>query len=172
MQSMNKVLCNFAQGLTELEKYIARGNLGTFGMYGIQANSTTHTVTQTEAQNGQFFFSKTTTKSGLYLLSVQLYISPDGTKPNDNVIPLWIDVRRNYSGGSMNSVIGYTADLVRIENNGPWQCRLDIFQFIIDPTITSMDFIISFEDYKIPQNTPVQCNASGVLIGNTLDTST
>ena len=167
MQSTNKVLCNFAQGLTELEKYTARGNLGTFGMYGIQANSTTHIVTQTESQNGQFFFSKSTAKSGLYLLSLHLYIAPDGTKPNDNIVPLWIGVRRNYNGGSStNAVLGYTADLVRVENNGPWQCRVDIFQFITDPSITSLDFIIDFEDWKIPQDTPVQCNVSGVLIGN------
>ena len=167
MSNQNKVLCNLDQQLTELEKYTARGNLGTFGMYDIQANSTTHTVTQTEAQNGRFFFSTNATKSGLYLLSVHLYISPNGTKPNDNVIPLWIEVIRNYNGGSRtNAVIGYTADLVRVENNGPWHCRLDIFQFITDPTITSMDFIIDFEDLKIPQNTPVKCDTTGVLIGN------
>lgn len=166
MQSTNKILCNFNQGLTELEKYTARNNLGTPSMYEVQARSTTHTVTQTEAQNGQFFFSKSAAKPGLYLLSIQFYISPDGTKPNENVIPLWIGVRRNYSGGSTNSVIGYTADLVRVENNGPWHCRVDIFQMITDSRIESMDFIVDFEDWKIPQNTPVECRVSGVLIGN------
>lgn len=166
MQSTNKVLCNFDQQLTELEKYTARANLGTFGLYGIQASSTTHTLTQTEAQNGQFFFSKSAAKPGLYLLSLHLYVSPDGTKPNENIVPLWIGIRRNYSGGSTNAVTGYTADLVRVENNSPWQCRIDIFQMITDARIESLDFIIDFEDWKIPQNTPVQCDVGGVFIGN------
>ena len=166
MQSTNKILCNFDQQLTELEKYTARGNLGTFGMYDIQASSTTHTVDQTESQNGQFFFSKNTTQTGLYQLSVHLYVSPDGTKPNDAIVPIWLTVRRNYSGGSTNSVGYYTADLTRLEQNGPWHCRLDIFQMITDSRIESLDFIIDFEDWKIPQNTPVRCDVSGVLIGN------
>lgn len=166
MQNTNKILCNFDQQLTELEKYTARANLGTFGMYEIQPSSTTHTVNQTESQNGQFFFSKGATQAGLYQLSVQLYISPDGTKPNDSIVPLWIGVRRNYSGGSMNSVIGYTTNLTRLENNGPWQCRIDMFQMITNSAITSMDFIVDFEDWKIPQGTPVECRVAGVLIGN------
>lgn len=171
MQSTNKVLCNFDQQLTELEKYTARGNLGTFGLYEIQPSSTTHTVDQTESQNGQFFFSKGTTQGGLYQLSLQLYISPDGTKPNESIIPLWIGVRRNYSGGSMNSVIGYTTNLTRLEQNGPWQCRIDIFQMITNSAIMSMDFIIDFEEWKIPQGTPVECRVSGVLIGNIIPIS-
>lgn len=167
MQNTNKVLCNFNQQLTELEKYTARANLGVYTLYEIQPSSTTHTVDQTESQNGQFFFSRTgVSKVGLYQLSIQLYISPDGTKPSDSIVPLWIGVRRNYSGGSMNSVIGYTTNLTRLENNGPWQCRIDMFQMIVNSAITSMDFIIDFEDWKIPQGTPVECRVTGVLIGN------
>lgn len=166
MQSTNKVLCNFNQGLTELEKYTARGNLGTFGLYEIQPSSTTHTVDQTESQNGQFFFSKSTTQSGLYLLSLNFYIAPDGTHPNNNIVPLWLNVRRNYSGGSMNSVPGYTLDLTRLEQNGPWQGRIDIFQMIALDNLASLDFIVDFEDWNLPQGTPVQCSVGGVLIGN------
>jgi hypothetical protein len=163
---MNKVLCNFNQGLTELEKYTARGNLGTFGMYDIQSTSTTHTVTQTESNNGYFSFSKGATASGLYLLSLHLYIAPDGTHPSDNVIPLHISVTRHYSGGGTNAEVGYTADLTKLAQNGPWETRLDLFQTIENLGLTSFDFTFQFEANKIPQGTPIKCYATGVLIGN------
>lgn len=165
MQSTNKVLCNFDQQLTELEKYTARANLGTFGLYEIQPSSMTHTVDQSESQNGKFTFSKGATAAGLYLLSIQLYISPDGTHPNDSIIPLWIDVTRHH-GGTTNSVIGYTTNLTRLESGGPWQCRIDILQMDTNHDITSMDFSVMFEDLKLPQGTPVECRVTGVLIGN------
>lgn len=165
MRSLNKVLCNFDQQLTEHEKYTARENLGVQTLYEIQPSSTTHTVDQTESQNGRFVFSKGATQPGLYLLSIQLYVSPDGTHPNDNIIPLWIDVTRHH-GGATNSVVGYTTSLTRLDSNGPWQCRLDILQMDTDSAITSMDFGVNFEDLKIPQGTPVACRVTGVLIGN------
>lgn len=166
MQSTNKVLCNFDQQLTELEKYTARANLGTFGLYEIQASSTTHTIDQTEASDGQFVFSRTGVSGpGVFLLSILFYISPYGTKPNENVIPLWVSVRRNKTGGAHNDVVGYTVDLTRLEQNGPWQGRLDIFQTVTEK-LENMEFFVDFEPYKIPQNTPVECRVSGVLIGN------
>lgn len=164
---MNKILCNFDQQLTELEKYTARGNLGVFTLYEIQSSSITHTVDQTEAQNGNFSFSRTgVSKVGLYLLSVQLYISPDGTKPNDSIVPIWLDITRHYSGGEQNTIDGYTADITRLEQNGPWLCRLDIFVLNTRSDLASLEFDINFEDWKIPQNTPVECRVTGILIGN------
>lgn len=166
MSKQNKVLCNIDQQLTELEKYTARANLGTFGMYDIQPSSTTHTITQTEATSGQFFFSYEATQAGLYLLSLHLYISPAGTKPNENVVPLHITVERNYSSGGTNAVVGYTADLTQLEQNGPWQTRIDIFQTITSQDLTSLEFIVNFEANKIPQDTPVRCYVTGVFFGN------
>lgn len=166
MSKQNKVLCNLDQQLTELQKYTARANIGTFGMYDIQPTSTTHTIDQTEAAKGKFSFSKGETHAGLYLLSLHLYISPAGTKPNDSVVPLHITVGRKYSGGTSNAVVGYTADLTQLDQNGPWQTRTDIFQTIDSQELTSLDFDVIFEANKIPQGTPVQCYVTGVLIGN------
>lgn len=165
--AINKVLYNIDQRseTTDAEKKTARDNIGAPGLYEIQPSSTTHTVDQTESQNGQFTFSVGATQPGLYLLSIQLYVSPDGTHPNDNIIPLWIDVTRHH-GGTTNSIVGYATNLTRLDSNGPWQCRLDIFQMDTDSAITSMDFEVNFEDGKIPQGTPVKCRVTGVLIGN------
>lgn len=166
MSKQNKVLCNIDQQLTELQKYTARTNIDSFGMYDIQSTSTTHTIDQTEAANGQFSFSKGETQAGMYFLSLHLYISPAGTKPNDSVVPLHITVVRNYSGGTSNAVVGYTADLTQLEQNGPWQTRIDIFQDITSQDLTSLEFEVNFEANKIPHGTPVRCYVTGVLIGN------
>lgn len=165
--AINKVLYNIDQRAetTDAEKKTARDNIGAPGLYDIPPSSTTHTVDQTESQNGRFVFSKGTTQAGLYLLSIQLYVSPDGTHPNDNIIPLWIDVTRHH-GGTTNSIVGYATNLTRLDSNGPWQCRLDIFQMDTDSAITSMDFEVHFEKLKIPQGTPVACRVTGVLIGS------
>ena len=170
MSKQNKVLCNLDQQLTKLQKYTARANIGTFRMYDIQPTSTTHTIDQTEAANGQFSFSKVEAQAGLYLLSLHLYISPAGTKPNDSVVPLHITVDRHYSGGSSNAVVGYTADLTQLEQNGPWQTRIDIFQTITTQDLTILEFEVNFEANKIPQGTPVRCYVTGVFIGNTKPT--
>lgn len=166
--SINKVLYNIDQRAetTEAEKKTARDNIGALGLYDIPPISTTHTIDQTEATSGLFFFSMGVTEAGLYLLSLHLYISPDGTKPNENVVPLHITVERNYSGGSTNAVVGYTADLTQLAQNGPWQTRVDIFQTINSHDLTSLEFIVNFEANKIPQGTPVRCYVTGVHIGN------
>jgi hypothetical protein len=166
MQPTNKILCNMAQTLSDAEKYQGRTNIGTFGLYSIQPTSTTHTIDQTESGNGYFSFTKGATASGLYLLSLHLYIAPDGTHPSDNVIPLHISVTRHYSGGGTNAEVGYTADLTQLAQNGPWETRLDLFQTIENIGITSFDFTFQFEANKIPQGTPINCYATGVLIGN------
>lgn len=166
--SINKVLYNIDQRAetTDAEKKTARDNIGAPGLYDIPPSSTTHTIDQTEATSGQFIFSKEATQAGLYLLSLHLYISPAGTKPNENVLPLHITVERKYSGGTSNAVVGYTADLTQLEQNGPWQTRIDIFQTIESQNLTSLEFIVNFEANKIPQGTPVRCYVTGVLIGN------
>ena len=166
MQNTNKILCNMAQSLTDAEKYRARLNIGTHAIYAVQPSSETHIIGQTEASDGQFIFSRSGVSGpGLFLLSLHFYIDSAGTKPNENVIPVWVTVRRNKSGGGKNAVTGYTADITRLDQNGPWHGRFDIFQVVTDK-LTAMDFIVNFEPYKIPQNTPVVCEVTGAMIGN------
>lgn len=166
MNDTNKVLCNIAQTLTPQTRYQARDNIDTVTVYDVKAISTSHTVTQQEAQNGEFSINVLIRTPGLYLISPCLYISPNGTRPNENVVPFRVNVRRNYSDSSHNSVFGYTADLTRLDQNGPWWGRFDLFLNVVQSTITSLDFFFQFEPYKIPQNTPIDVSFSMNIIGN------
>lgn len=165
MSASNKLIFSLAQNLTDSEKYQGRANIGALSKYRILPVTLNHTVTQQEAASGQFSFSVNATQAGLYLLSLHLYVSPDGTKPNENLVPLLLDVTRHSSSGGSGSLSNYATTLTRLEQNGPHSCRVDIFQNVYEQ-LSSLEFVVNSEPYKIPQNTPVKFDFFGAVLGN------
>ena len=164
MQNTNKILCNFNQGLTELEKYTARANLGTFGMYDITEAEQSQTVGGGSV-NLQYTVGSALHK-GVYLLNINLSVSPDGSVPTDKAVPCVIFVDMNRSGGGVTPVSIFTGSLTRIESSGGYELGMSVMLPVDVDNALSFRFNCEFEIGKLPQGTVVNFNANGVLIGN------
>ena len=164
MQSTNKVICNFDQQLTELEKYIARDNIETFGIYDITAQEQSETV-----GGGSINLTYTVGSmlhKGIYLLNVNLQVDAGGTVPTDKAVPCVIYVDMNRPGGGVSSVSTFTHALIREESTGNYKLGMTVMLPVNVADSTSFRFNFEFETGKVPQGTVVKFNANGKLLGN------
>ena len=164
MQSTNKVLCNFDQQLTELEKYTARANIGTFGIYAVSATEQSETVGSGSVN--LVYTVGSALKVGVYLLTVNLRVDSGGTTPYDKAVPCFIHVDMNRSGGGVTPVSTFTNALTKEESSGNYELGMSVTLPVTITDATSFRFNFEFEIGKVPQGTVVKFNASGMLIGN------
>ncbi len=164
MQPTNKILCNMAQTLSDAEKAQARSNIGTFGMHDITEAEQSQTVGGGSV-NLQYTVGSSL-HTGVYLLNIDLSVSPDGLVPTDKAVPCVIFVDMNRSGGGVTPLSMFTGALTRIESSGGYDLGMSVMLPVYVDNALSFRFNCEFEIGKLPQGTVVKFNAKGVLIGN------
>ena len=164
MSASNKLIFSLAQNLTDAEKYQGRTNLGTFGMYDIVEAEQSQTV-----GGGSVNLPYTVGSSlhkGVYLLNIDLSVTPDGLVPTDKAVPCVIFVDMNRAGGGVTGLKRFTGALTRIESSGGYELGMSVMLPVDIDNALSFRFNCEFEIGKLPQGTVVKFNAEGVLIGN------
>lgn len=164
MHSTNKVLCNFDQQLTELEKYTARANLGTFGIYAVSATEQSETVGSGSVN--LVYTVGNASHAGTYLLNLNLTVDSNGTVPTDKAVPCVIFADLNRPGGGVSPLPTFTSALTRIESTGGYILETSVMLPVHIEDSTSFRFVFEFEAGKLPVGTVVKFNANGLLIGN------
>jgi hypothetical protein len=164
MSASNKLIFSLAQNLTDSEKYQGRTNLGTFGMYDIAEAEQSQTVGGGSV-NLQYTVGSSL-HNGVYLLNIDLSVSPDGLVPTDKAVPCVIFVDMNRSGGGVTPISRFTGALTRIESSGGYELGMSVMLPVDVDNALSFRFNCEFEIGKLPQGTVVKFNAEGVLIGN------
>ena len=164
MSASNKLIFSLAQNLTDAEKYQGRTNLGTFGMYDITEAEQSQTVGGVSINLAYTVGSSL--HKGVYLLNINLSVSPGGLVPTDKAVPCVIFVDENRPGGGVSANTRFTGALTRIESSGGYELGMTAMLPVVHSDSLSFRFNCEFEIGKLPQGTVVKFNAEGVFIGN------
>lgn len=165
MQSTNKVLCNFDQQLTELEKYTARANLGVLASYSIVTATKTIPVDQIASNNGAFFADIAQTERGIYLLNVNVHID-SGTTPNERTIPFNLYIDFEVEGGGVSGSNHFTGIMTKHDSDNIWYLAMTAVVVISRSDVTKMRFSFTCESNKIPQGVNLKLDVGGMMFGN------